>query len=759
MRILHKKLFRDLWRGKGEFLSIFFMTLLGIVCFSGVHAYIDGMRVSGDRYYEQNNLPDLWLRSENFTETDLTKIKQTPNIKNAERKLTITTTLDHFDDVTLETNFIESNDISRFHVLEGEAFSNKPGLWIDSYLARNLNIKIGDQLTLKYQKLSIKQSVVGLVNTPDHIYNVKNSADIFPTHRNFGYVYLASSQIPLENLPYPEIIATVKNPSIIHETKTTLEKSHKNILSITERSDQISYSAYQSEIEEGDTYSGIFTAIFLFIAILSVITTMYRFINKQRTQIGTMKALGLKKSKIISHYIAFGFWISFIAGVLGIIIGSQTIGRLFLSKELVYFEVPKADISLQPIVYILAVIVIFAITAITYLSCRKVLQEKASDAIRVKNISSAKTHFTKIKFLKSASLSTKWNIRDILRNKGRTLMGCTGIIGCTMIFVCAFGMLDTMNSYLDWQFDTIYNFDYRLDLEENPQNLSALIDKYGDATSKTVGIEIKYNNKKEANTLFIHDAKDKVRLTNTAKQPITLSSENGIYLTQKLAKRLDKKVGDTISWRIYGYHDWHHSKVIGFNRSPQDQSFSMTADSFKNLDLPYIPDTIYTNKNLSNIKEIDSVKIINNKKSIKTGTINMIGTIRSMIIMLISISVALGFIIIYNLSILSLNEKQYQFATLKVLGFRDRQIQKIFIKQNLWIGIFSSIIGLPLGYLLTYSIFYFALGDGFDFPAHIELATYLYSFIGSLIVVWLTNRILVNKITHIDMVSSLKGNE
>lgn len=759
MRILHKKLFRDLWRGKGEFLSIFFMTLLGIVCFSGVHAYMDGMRVSGDRYYEQNNLPDLWLRSENFTETDLTKIKQNPDIKNAERKLTITTTLDHFDDVTLETNFIESNDISKFHVVEGEAFSNKPGLWIDSYLAHNLNIKIGDQLTLKYQKFSIKQSVVGLINTPDHVYSVKNSVDIFPTHRNFGYVYLASSQTPLKNLPYPEIIATVKDSSNIHKTKTNLEKSHKNLLSVTERSDQISYSAYQSEIEEGDTYSGIFTAIFLFIAIMSVITTMYRFINKQRTQIGTMKALGLKKSKIITHYIAFGFWISFVAGILGIIIGSQTIGRLFLSKELSYLEVPRADISLQPIVYILTAIVIFSITAITYLSCRRILQEKASDAIRVKNTSSTKARSAKINFLKSASLSTKWNLRDILRNKGRTIMGCTGIIGCTMIFVCAFGMLDTMNSYLDWQFDTIYNFNYRLDLEENPQDLSVLTDKYGDTTSQTIGIEIKHHDKKEANTLFIHDAKDKVRLTDMAKRPLALSSDHGIYLTQKLANRLEKKVGDTVSWRIYGYQDWHQSKIIGFNRSPQDQSFSMTADSFKDLNLPYTPDTIYTDKDLSNVKELDGVKIINDKESIKTGTLNMIGTIRSMIIMLISISVALGFIIIYNLSILSLSEKQYQFATLKVLGFRDQQIQKIFVKQNLWIGIFSSIIGLPLGYLLTYSIFYFALGDSFDFPAHIELATYLYSAIGSFVVVWLTNRILVRKITHIDMVSSLKGNE
>ena len=122
-------------------------------------------------------------------------------------------------------------------------------------------------------------------------------------------------------------------------------------------------------------------------------------------------------------------------------------------------------------------------------------------------------------------------------------------------------------------------------------------------------------------------------------------------------------------------------------------------------------------------------------------------------------SAILGFVIIYNLGILSFSEKQYQFATLKVLGFKDKQIKKIFVKQNVWITIIALIIGLPLGYYMTDYIFVSALGDNYDFSAQIRLISYLYSTIGVFVVSLFVNRKLSKKVKTIDMVSSLKANE
>ena len=130
-----------------------------------------------------------------------------------------------------------------------------------------------------------------------------------------------------------------------------------------------------------------------------------------------------------------------------------------------------------------------------------------------------------------------------------------------------------------------------------------------------------------------------------------------------------------------------------------------------------------------------------------------------MLVLIIGVAILLGSIIIYNLGILSYTEKQYQFATLKVLGFKDKQIKKIFIKQNNWIAIVSIIIGLPLGFYLTDWLFKTAIEEHYDFGANINIETYVIASIGTFIISYVVSKFLARKVNKIDMVSSLKGNE
>ena len=168
--------------------------------------------------------------------------------------------------------------------------------------------------------------------------------------------------------------------------------------------------------------------------------------------------------------------------------------------EMSYFEIPVYNTVILPIVYILATGVVILITLVTYLSCRKILKESAVEALRVEipKVKSKKFDITTKGIFKNASISTRWNIRDVLRNKSRSLMAIVGIIGCTILLVCAFGMLDTMNSYLDWEFDKICNFEYKISLSSNctDEQFKTLTQKFGNETSENFGIEIKVDNKK-----------------------------------------------------------------------------------------------------------------------------------------------------------------------------------------------------------------------------------------------------------------------
>ena len=430
--------------------------------------------------------------------------------------------------------------------------------------------------------------------------------------------------------------------------------------------------------------------------------------------------------------------------------------------EMSYFEIPVYNTVILPIVYILATGVVILITLVTYLSCRKILKESAVEALRVEipKVKSKKFDITTKGIFKNASISTRWNIRDVFRNKSRSLMAIVGIIGCTILLVCAFGMLDTMNSYLDWEFDKICNFEYKISLSSNctDEQFKTLTQKFGNETSENFGIEIKVDNKKETNTLTINDAKEYLKYTDYNREYMDLSDE-GIYITEKLSEKYGLKAGDVITWHIFGDDTWYTSKIAGLNRDPQSQQLNMSRKYYETLGLTYKADVLYTNEDLSEVKTLEGVDTIQSIDNLKTGMESMLETMKSMIILLIAVSAILGLVIIYNLGVLSFSEKQYQFATLKVLGFKNQQIKKIFVKQNLWFAIIGILIGLPLGYVMVDYIFKSALGDSYDFNAQIKIVSYLISAIGSYIVALVVNKVLSKKVKDIDMVTSLKGNE
>ena len=341
-------------------------------------------------------------------------------------------------------------------------------------------------------------------------------------------------------------------------------------------------------------------------------------------------------------------------------------------------------------------------------------------------------------------------------------MGLAGVVGCAALIVCALGMFDSMNFFVKLQFEDLYNFDYKLNLKENlaDDELTILYDKYGSNTSQSLGIEIRNKDgKRKSNNIFVTDANNYVRFVDNKNKIKDKPSDDGIYVTYKLAQTKGYKLGDKITWHIYGDNNYYTSKIIGFNKDPQNQNVSMTRKYLESLEIKYKPDALYTNIDLSETKKIKNIETIQNIESLKEGMTSMLSMMKTMLILIIGIAVILGSVIIYNLGILSYTEKQYQFSTLKVLGFKDEQIENIFIKQNNWIAIISIIIGLPGGFYLTDFLFKTAIEEHYDFGAWISVKTYIISAVGTFIISYIVSKFLSRKIKKIDMVSSLKGNE
>lgn len=790
--MLKKKMFRDIKQNLSQFITIFLMVLIGVMVYVGIEAYMDGMTSAADIFYKNNNIQDLNVMG-NLSDKDLDKIKSLDNVKAVEKKLVVNAIDKDNKDKTYLLSFIDSNNISKFHIMDGEKFDvNKKGAWVDNFYAEKNNLKIGETIKIKYDTFSLEEKILGLINVPDHIYDVKDESELVPNRENFGFVYLSVNEIPesyikdlvmkemkitdekifdkyvkdfnyKEYIPYNYIMVDVNKKKNVTSVKEDIEDNVSNAKAIVKIEDTMSYQRYQGEIDEGASYVGIFSGLFLFIAMLSVITTMTRVVKKQKLQIGTMKALGIKNSKIVMHYVGYGFFVSLAAAIVGIILGKYFIGTFFLNMEMDYFEVPNGIPVVKPLSYLVALLVVMVVSFITYLTCRKELFKKPAEALRneVPNVKVSSLNLSTKGIFKKLNFSSKWNLRDILRNKFRTVTAVVGIVGCCMLIVCAFGMLNSMNHFIKLQFEDLYNFNYKLSLKENLKDdeLKVLTDKYGDNTSETLTIETKIGKEREANTIFVTNAGNLVRFQNENGEFIKVNKNNGVYVTRKLAKENNLKVGDTIKWHIYGVNKYYESKIVGLTKDPQVQNLTMTKEYLESLDIDYKPDSLYTNTDLKGIKDIKNVSLVQDINELKNSLESMLSMMKSMIMLIIVFAIGLGAIIIYNMGILSYSEKQYQFATLKVLGFSDKKIRKIFVQQNNWITVLSIIIGLPTGYYMTSWIFKSVIADNYDFSAYINLSTYLIAIIGTILVSIIVSRMLSKKVNKIDMVSSLKANE
>lgn len=790
--MLKKKMFRDIKQNLSQFITIFLMVLIGVMVYVGIEAYMDGMTSAADNFYKNNNIQDLNVMG-NLSDKDLDKIKSLDNVKDAEKKLVVNAIDKDDKDKTYLLSFIDSNNISKFHIMDGEKFDvNKKGAWVDNFYAEKNNLKVGDTIKIKYDTFSLEEKILGLINVPDHIYDVKDESELVPNRESFGFVYLSVNEIPenyikdlvmkemkitdekifdkyvtsfnyKEYIPYNYIMVDVNKKKNVTSVKEDIEDNVSNAKAIVKIEDTLSYQRYQGEIDEGASYVGIFSGLFLFIAMLSVITTMTRVVKKQKLQIGTMKALGIKNSKIVMHYVGYGFFVSLAAAIFGIILGKYFIGTFFLNMEMDYFEVPNGVPVVKSFSYLVALLVVMVVSFITYLTCRKELFKKPAEALRneVPNVKVSSLNLSTKGIFKKLNFSSKWNYRDILRNKFRTVTAVVGIVGCCMLIVCAFGMLNSMNHFIKLQFEDLYNFNYKLSLKENLKDdeLKVLTDKYGNNTSETLTIETKIGKEREANTIFVTNAGNLVRFQNENGEFIKINKNNGVYVTRKLAGQKNLKVGDTIKWHIYGVNKYYESKIVGLTKDPQVQNLTMTKEYLESLDIDYKPDSLYTNTDLKDIKDIKNVSLVQDINELKNSLESMLSMMKSMIMLIIVFAIGLGAIIIYNMGILSYSEKQYQFATLKVLGFSDKKIRKIFVQQNNWITVLSIIIGLPTGYYMTSWIYESVIADNYDLSAYINLSTYLIAIIGTILVSIIVSRMLSKKVNKIDMVSSLKANE
>lgn len=758
--MLNKKMWREIRQNKIQFLSIFIMIFLGAFIYSGVGGEWRGIQKTSEEYLNETNAADFWLSSKGFADNDLTLLDSLKEVNQVEGKMVIPAVTSGKNDSQLELNFTTRNKISKVKLMKGSAFDiNTKGIWLDEAYAKANRLKVGTDFKLFIEKEELILPIKGFILNPDYIY-FSNGIDFIPNHATSGYAYIPYFCLPkLYQGSYNQILVDTNTSLSVHDFEKKLQKDNSvKFSTLQPQSEKKSYQTFNEEIEQHKTMGSIFPIVFLLIAMLTVSTTLTRLISQQRTLIGTLKAIGFKKGKILRHYVSYSFVLSTIAAVLGGVIGPLTLPQLFYPSMSNSYSLPEWRFTFHYSFILLPIILALCCTLISYCVARNFVNEPPSSGMKPlvkKQINLG--WLQKTKFWRSLGFSNHWNIRDILSNKIRSLMGIVGVAGCTGLLLCALGMKASINSLIDWQFHQNNNYQTQINLQSLPISESEKIaGKFNGELTQAGMIEIKSKEVSKTASIKVIEADSKMTQLNSRKAKKVDIPSNGVGISYKLADLLKVKAGDKIKWHLSGKDEWITSEIKALFYLPTDQGIVLSRDYFEKCNETFSPNIIFTKeKGINKQTGMSSVWV---KSEMESGVAESLDAINLMVAILIIAAVIMALVVLYCLGILMYTEKYHELATLKVLGFRSTRLRKLLLGQTCYLGVAA----IPLGYAFGYFILQAVLsdmGDDFDFMLTLPISGLLICSIGALLLSLIITWVFSSRVKSVNLVEALKSGE
>lgn len=768
--MLKRKLLRDLWQGRTQFISIFLMAFLGLAIFAGIDAESNGIGLSTAAYYEMTNLADNWVIGNGFTEEEVGKLTALPQIDTVDRKIVIQGKADtsgggEFD---MELNFLESMQCSYPYLVEGESFApEKKGIWLEEAFARKRGYHVGDRIRLKYENIEFVEEVKGIIIHPEYIFYTLESDSMMPNYGNYGYGFLSKLEFPVqEQLTYNRLVIRQNEENMADMDTMTFKELVKSTLDrddlvVLDQSQNEGIDSIANEKSQHAAMGIIFSAVFLLIAVMGIVTTMTRMTSNQRIQIGTLKALGFSKARITGHYVSYGVVISTAGSILGAVFGKLLLPSLFLPSMSAYYIIPEWKSKMSGQSYVAIVLAVIVSSLISFLSCRKELRDMPAITLKPAAPKNLRHSFLeKSRIWLSFRFSTQWNVRDILRNRARSIMGIAGVAGCTMLLVCAFGCKDCCDEMVVWQYGELNTAQNKIIFAESTSNLKKreYSQQFKGQLVQEGSCEFRTASRVKTGNITVIDSGNYVHYQDYDGNEIAPPTR-GLAMSYKLAKVLGLQEGDFVEWHIVGEKDWEKSRITMLYRTPVGQGITLSREEYESYHYTFTPTSLDTNMSVPDyIRDSDEISGVISLEQLKKDLDKNMEMMNLMVGILILAAVLLGVIVLYNMGVLSFLEKTREVATLKVLGFSSGRIRRILRQQNNWLKVLGIIFGLFMGYQLLDGIMQTMTEDQ-DMPTVIYGMSYVYSIAGTWIVSTGVNTVLSGKVKTICMVDALKGVE
>lgn len=570
------------------------------------------------------------------------------------------------------------------------------------------------------------------------------------------------------------------------DAKKEIEQIEKPTWYIYDRSHLPEYSGYGDNADRMKAIGEVFPLIFFLVAALISLTTMTRMVEEERTLIGTLKALGYSKKSIAAKYLGYAVLATLTGGIFGVMIGEKILPYIIITAyKIMYRHLPDVEIPYNLYYGVLACVAALLCTvAATIFSCMKELKEQAAELMRPPAPKQGKRVFLEyIPFLwKRLNFTWKSTVRNLMRYKKRFFMTIFGIGGCMGLMLVGFGLKDSISSIVPLQYEDIQLYDGNVilqsdvtmqekqevyeALEKNSQVVATaedLLQKITiehDGVSKEVYLNVPENVEKFSDFVVLQDrtTKEKYQLT-----------DKGAVLTEKMAKELGVSAGDTVTIKEENEKE-RTVKISQICENYMSHYLYMTPAVYKaaygkepEYNSIYYRTEGRTTKEAESVGEaalkLDGALSVSYTTELRQQVDDMLQSLDIVIVVLIISAGMLAFVVLYNLNNINITERKRELATLKVLGFYDKEVTEYVYRENILLTLIGSVFGMLLGKILHRFIIVTVEIDSVMFGRNINTISFVYAFLLTVVFSLFVNGVMYFKLKKINMVESLKSVE
>ncbi len=559
----------------------------------------------------------------------------------------------------------------------------------------------------------------------------------------------------------------------IAEGEAELESGLQLDLFTLDRRSNPGYVSFENDSAIVDGVAVVFPVFFVLVAALVCITTMTRMINEERTQIGTLKAMGYSAPVIMAKYLLYAGFSAFLGCTLGFFAGCTGLPYIVWYAYTIMYQYEDLLYTYSaPMFAICLLVSVAGSLLVTWMACRNALREKPAELIRPKAPAVGKrVLLERIPFIWSRlSFLSKVSIRNAFRYPSRVLMMLLGIGGCTALMVAGFGAKDSLSGVGNFQYDEIslYDIVVTLDPEKAGSHPESLWSSWSEISQIAHREEILLENSddKGKNTdLILSDA-------GTIEQLLSLHNKNGtvfswprsgeVIITKKLSDTLSLQVGDTAVIRMENGKE-RTVTVSGVCEYYVGHAVFASPDGFSNTDGNYALIRVKEGEDIGSraaaLRSAGGISYVSLTRTERETLENSMQSLDLLVLMLVFCSGALAFITLYNLTNINIMERTREVATVKVLGFTPRETSQYILNENLLLSFLGAGMGLFLGKLLHRFVMQMIRLDYMSYDIRIAKISYFLGFIITIVFALLTNFVMRSKLAKVNMAESLKSVE